>query len=190
MIEIRMRGDAARHPASVVLPLLISDLPAFCRWRGRPDWDGSAFGELAGVVDRLVVDSSEWRGLPARATPAGRSSSTASLSPTSPGGGRCRGASRSPARWPGIRRPERLPSRGRAPTRFSSPAGSARGLRREIALSRSDGRGRSQAVRVDGEPVEPAPSRPVAASDLLSAELDVYARDPVYEAAVRAAAAR
>ena len=68
VIEIRMRGDAARHPASLVLPLLISDLPAFCRWRGRPDWDGSAFGELVGVVDRLVVDSSEWSGAPAAPT--------------------------------------------------------------------------------------------------------------------------
>jgi hypothetical protein len=47
-----------------------------------------------------------------------------------------------------------------------------------------------QAVRVDGGAVEPAPSPPVHPSDLLSAELDVYVRDPVYEAAVRAAAAR
>jgi len=44
-------------------------------------------------------------------------------------------------------------------------------------------------VRVDGETVDPAPSPPIFPSDLLSAELDVYVRDPVYEAAVRAAAA-
>ena len=62
-------------------------------------------------------------------------------------------------------------------------------VRHPVSLSRSDAEV-LQAVRVDGEPVEPAPSPPVAASDLLSAELDVYARDPVYEAAVRAAAAR
>jgi len=47
-----------------------------------------------------------------------------------------------------------------------------------------------RAVWVDGEPIDPAPSPPIHPSDLLSAELDVYVRDPVYEAAVRAAAAR
>ena len=44
VIEIRLRGPAARHPGSIVLPLLISDLPAFCRWRGAPAWSSSALG--------------------------------------------------------------------------------------------------------------------------------------------------
>ncbi|MBM3678316.1 MAG: hypothetical protein FJW96_10610, partial [Actinobacteria bacterium] len=61
VIEIRLSGRPAEHPASVVLPLLISDLPAFCRWRGEPLWDASAFDEILGVCDRLVVDSNEWR---------------------------------------------------------------------------------------------------------------------------------
>ena len=65
VIELRLRGEAAKHPASVVLPLLISDLPAFCRWRGQPEWGGEALTELTDVVDRLVVDSSEWQGIPA-----------------------------------------------------------------------------------------------------------------------------
>ncbi len=65
VIELRLRGEAARHPASIVLPLLIADLPAFCRWRGEPDWDGQALAELVDVCDRLVVDSSEWQRLPA-----------------------------------------------------------------------------------------------------------------------------
>ena len=64
VIELRLRGDAAQHPASIVLPLLISDLPAFCRWRGEPDWDGQALAEIVDVCDRLVVDSSEWPGIP------------------------------------------------------------------------------------------------------------------------------
>ena len=38
VIELRLAGVALRHPASLVLPLLISDLPAFCRWRGEPPW--------------------------------------------------------------------------------------------------------------------------------------------------------
>ena len=61
VIEVRLRGRPAAHPASIVLPLLLSDLPVFCRWRGEPRWSGSAFDEILGVVDRLVVDSSEWR---------------------------------------------------------------------------------------------------------------------------------
>ena len=65
VIELRLRGTAARHPGSIVLPLLVSDLPVFCRWRGEPAWESSEFAEITGVADRLVVDSSEWRGVPA-----------------------------------------------------------------------------------------------------------------------------
>ena len=57
VIELRLRGDAANHPASVVLPLLISDLPAFCRWRGQPDWSSPRSRKLVDVCDRLVVHS-------------------------------------------------------------------------------------------------------------------------------------
>ena len=64
VIELRLRGSAARHPGSVVLPLLVSDLPVFCRWRGEPSWGSGELAEIVGVTDRLVVDSSEWRGIP------------------------------------------------------------------------------------------------------------------------------
>ena len=36
VIELTLRGNRAAAPASIVLPLLISDLPVFCRWRGEP----------------------------------------------------------------------------------------------------------------------------------------------------------
>ena len=65
VIELRLRGSAARHPGSIVLPLLVSDLPVFCRWRGEPAWESDELAEIVGVADRLVVDSSEWRGVPA-----------------------------------------------------------------------------------------------------------------------------
>ena len=42
---------------------------------------------------------------------------------------------------------------------------------------------------VDGEPVA-SPGEPLSASELLSAELDQFGRDRVYEAAVRAAGAQ
>ena len=63
VIEIRLRGSAARHPGSIVLPLLVSDLPVFCRWRGEPAWGSDELDEIVAVTDRLVVDSSEWRTL-------------------------------------------------------------------------------------------------------------------------------
>ena len=91
VIEVRLRGRPAAHPASIVLPLLLSDLPAFCRWRGEPRWSGSAFDEILGVVDRLVVDSAEWRSPGQRLRAASSRSSTAPLSPTSRTAARCRG---------------------------------------------------------------------------------------------------
>ena len=66
VIELRLAGVALRHPASLVLPLLISDLPVAQRWRGEPPWSSSQLAEIVDVCDRLVVDSSEWPGLPAR----------------------------------------------------------------------------------------------------------------------------
>ena len=52
-------------PASVVQPLLLPDLPVFLRWRGLPPFGERPFEELVDVVDRLIVDSTEWPGLPA-----------------------------------------------------------------------------------------------------------------------------
>ena len=41
------------------MPLLVADLPVFCRWRGLPEFD-DVFDEVVDVVDRLIVDSTEW----------------------------------------------------------------------------------------------------------------------------------
>ena len=61
-------------------------------------------------------------------------------------------------------------------------------LRRQVVLTRRDAAALA-GIKVDGDPVT-EPSRPaLSGSDLLSAELDTLARDPVYEAAVRATAA-
>src|SRR5262249_15611398 len=48
VLELRLRGTAMHHPASIVLPLLVSDLPVFCRWRGEPRWESGEFHELLG----------------------------------------------------------------------------------------------------------------------------------------------
>jgi hypothetical protein len=188
VVELRVRGDAARHPASLVLPLLISDLPVFCRWRGRPDWDGSAFAELVGVVDRLVVDSSEWPGLPAA---YGNVAGVFDRVATSDIAWRRALPWRVAlaGRWPGIRKARRVTVEGPRADALLLQGWLRSRLRRPVALSRRDAEV-LRAVSLEGEPIDPAPSPPIHPSDLLSAELDVYVRDPVYEAAVRAVAAR
>ena len=60
VIELALRGSRSQAPASIVLPLLVSDLPVFCRWRGEPPFGASPFEQLVDIVDRLVVDSAEW----------------------------------------------------------------------------------------------------------------------------------
>ena len=45
-------------------PLFLPDLPVFLRWRGVPPYGDPAFEGLIDVVDRLIVDSTEWADLP------------------------------------------------------------------------------------------------------------------------------
>ena len=59
-------------------------------------------------------------------------------------------------------------------------------LGREIELRHRSTRELTR-VAVDGEVVPPPRGGALSPSDLLSDELDVFTRDPIYEAAVRAA---
>ena len=126
VIELRLRGAAARHPGSIVLPLLVSDLPVFCRWRGEPE-----LGERAARRDprrhrparrRLVGVARGARGLRALAELFDRVAvSDIAFSRTLPW------RRRLAELWPGIGTIEKLRVEGPAPTRSSWPAGSARG---------------------------------------------------------------
>jgi Glucose-6-phosphate dehydrogenase subunit len=64
VVELRLQGDRSRAPASIVVPLLLPDLPVFLRWRGRPDFSSPVFEQLVEIVNRLVVDSAEWPDVP------------------------------------------------------------------------------------------------------------------------------
>ena len=57
VIELTLRGERAKAPASIVEELLISDLPVFLRWRGEPPWRAPELEQLVHVTDRLIVDS-------------------------------------------------------------------------------------------------------------------------------------
>ena len=186
VVDVRLSGDAANHPASVVLPLLISDLPAFCRWRGQPDWSSPALAELVDVGDRLVVHSDEWRYVPSGYAQLARLFPRTAVSDIA-----WRRSlpwrSQLAARWPGIRSIERFTVEGPKADAHLLAGWLRSRLRRDVALTRRSA-DLITSVRVDREPVEPPLGKPLSGSDLLSAELDTLVGDPVYEAAAKAAA--
>ena len=185
VIELRLCGKRAHAPASIVLPLLISDLPTFCRWRGEPPWGEPELEQLVGVCDRLVVDSSEWRGLPAAYAELAELFDRIAVSDVAWGRGReWRG--RLAALWPGIATIDELAVTGPRADALLLAGWLRSRLRRPVALAHRSARELSR-VAVDGEAVETPLGWPPSPSDLLSDELDLFARDPIYEAAVRAA---
>ena len=184
MIELRLRGKPAHVPRSVVEPLLISDLPTFCRWRGLPPWGAPELEQLVDVCDRLVVDSSEWRGLPAAYRELEALFDRTAVSDIA-WGRSVAWRARLAALWPGIRRAERLSVTGPKADALLLAGWLRSRLRRDVKLSHRSS-AELERVAVDGEPVSAPRGGAPSQSDLLSAELDAFARDPVYEAAVRA----
>jgi Glucose-6-phosphate dehydrogenase subunit len=182
-IELRLLGDRASRPASIVQPLLISDLPVFCRWRGEPAWDGDEFSQLVGIADRLVVDSREWR------------------EPVE-GYNRIREIFDHVAvsdiawsltydwrlalskLWPTIREQE---------IRIRGPQAQAALLRGWLAARlqrpvRPVEPADELSVQLGGERLDPPRTEDLSPADLLSNELDRFSRDAIYEQAVRTAA--
>lgn len=184
VIEIRLCGDAIAHPASIVLPLLISDLPVFCRWRGEPDWKSPQLAELVSVADRLVVNSSEWHGLPGPYEGVVGLFERVAVSDIA-FSRTLAWRARLAELWPGIAGVERLRVEGPKADALLLAGWLRSRLRRDVSLSHR-GAEEVRTVRVDGAAVPPPVGDAATGSDLLSAELDVFGRDPVYEAAVRA----
>ncbi len=184
VIQIRLRGDAVHHPGSIITPLLVSDLPVFCRWRGEPSWETGELEEILEVTDRLVVDSTEWRRTPAAygdlsALYERTAVSDIAFSRTLPWRRKLADL------WPGIATIEKLRVEGpRADAELIAGWLRSR-MKREISLTRRNAEV-VEAIWVDGEAVGHG-GDPLSSSELLSGELDQFGRDPVYEAAARAA---
>ena len=183
VIELELRGRHAVAPASIAEPLLITDLPVFCRWRGEPPFGSTEFVQMVGTADRLVVDSEEWDDL--RYAELAEVFDRVAVSDIvwrriEP----WRFALA--ARWPELCEDE-IEVRGpRAAANLLRGWLAAR-LRpgpTELAIEEAEHVG----VRLAGEDL-PTP-RPLyeTPSDLLSAELDQFGRDRIYEEAVLAAA--
>ena len=183
VIELRLRGPRSRAAASIVNPLLVPGLPVFLRWRGRPPFGEQEADELIEVTDRLIYDSKEWPDVPeayAELPFDEAACSDIAWRRTEPWRGMLANL------WPGVGEARSLYVRGPV-AEASLLAGWLRSrLDRDVELQHDEG-DELTAMAVDGEPCERPDERPTS-SDLLSAELDVYSRDPVYEAAVREAA--
>ena len=177
VIELHLRGDRVRAPASIVVALAIADLPLFLRWRGEPPFAAGHWAELVDLADRLVVDSSEWRSL-RYGDLAGVFERTAvsdlawaRIYPWRVALAR---------RWPEISSQEIRVRGPRAEAALLRGWLGAR-LRRELAPAVDAER---LGVWLAGEEVPPADEPERSPSDLLSAELDRPGRDRIYEEAV------
>ncbi len=184
-IRIELNGKRSLAPASVVQPLLLPDLPAFLRWRGLPPFGDHAFEGLLDVVDRLIVDSTEWPGLPAPYEQLAGIFDRVVVSDIA-WARTSRWRPQLASLWPGIAEVERVLVKGTAAQAHLIAGWLRSRLHREIALEHEPS-DRLVGVELDGKPAPFPPGDAPAPADLLSDELDLLDRDRVYEAAVIAA---
>ena len=59
-IMARVRGDFDERVASVVIPLLVPDLPVFLWWTGTPPRDARHLDDLVALADRFIIDSADF----------------------------------------------------------------------------------------------------------------------------------
>ena len=187
VVELTLRGSRASAPASIVLPLLISDLPVFCRWRGLPEWESVPFRQLLDVTDRLVVDSTEW----GDAVPAAYAQLAAVFDRVAASDiawertERWRGLLAS--LWPRIASVRTMRVQGTRAQGHLLHGWLVSRLGHDVELELVE-KERLEGIDLDGAPAPFPPGNPPNASDVLSSQLDRFDRDRVYEAAVRAAA--
>jgi glucose-6-phosphate dehydrogenase assembly protein OpcA len=183
-IEIHLGGDYASRPASIVMPLLISDLPVFCRWRGEPTWGSGELDQLVDLADRLVIDSREWheptRGY-ARLLELFDRVAVSDIAWSLTQDWRLALAKL----WPTIAEQE-IRVRGPAAEASLLHAWLASRLRRAMRPVEPADR---LEVQLGGELLEQPRTESVSPAELLSNELDKFSRERIYEEAVRAAAA-
>jgi glucose-6-phosphate dehydrogenase assembly protein OpcA len=183
-IRIRLHGTSAEHPASVVQPLLITDLPVFLRWRGVPPFGSSPFDELIGVVDRLIVDSTEWQDLPASYARLAEIFDRVTVSDIA-WARTSRWRPMLASLWPEIANVRTIRVEGTAAQAHLLAGWLRSRLGREVELEHEEAK-TLVGVDIDGEPAPFPPGDPPRPADQLSDELDRLSRDPVYEAAVAA----
>jgi hypothetical protein len=183
VISIRLCGNRAAAPASVVMPLLVSDLPVFLRWRGPLPFGGSELEQLVGVADRRVVDSREWP--EARSDLARLPELFDRIAVSDISWARTRPWRAAVADlWPDVAEAPALRVAGPEPEALLLHGWLAERLDRDVRLDLEPA-GEVELVEVDGRPVSPLRLEPLTPSDLLSDQLEVFGRDRIFEEAVR-----
>ena len=185
-IRMRLGGSYAAAPASVVQPLLLPDLPVFLRWRGQPPFGAGELEQLVDVVDRLIVDSTEWPDLPAAYARFAELFDRVVVSDIA-WARTSRWRPQLASLWPGIGSLRRLRVSGTAAQAHLLAGWLRSRLGREVDLAHEDS-DRLVGVEIDGEPAPFPPGDPPPPAELLSDELDRFSRDRIYEAAALAAA--
>jgi glucose-6-phosphate dehydrogenase assembly protein OpcA len=184
-IRLRLGGRRAAAAASVVQPLLLPDLPVFLRWRGLPRFRDACFAALVDVVDRLIVDSTEWPGLPQPYASLAEFFDRAAVSDIA-WARTSRWRPQLASLWPRIADVNRIKVTG-TEAQACLLAGWLRSrLGRAVELEHEPS-DRLVGVEVDGEPTPFPPGDPPDPADLLSDELERFSRDRIYEEAARAA---
>jgi glucose-6-phosphate dehydrogenase assembly protein OpcA len=184
-IRVRLKGPRAAAPASVIQPLLLPDLPAFLRWRGLPPFGEGYFEGLIDVVDRLIVDSTEWPDLPASYRGLTEIFDRVAVSDIA-WARTSRWRPQLASLWPGIAGVKRIRVTGTAAQAHLLAGWLRSRLQHPVELEH-DPADRLVGVELDGEPAPFPPGDPPSGSDLLSEQLDEFGRDRIYEDAVRGA---
>jgi hypothetical protein len=184
-IRVRLKGPRASVPASVVQPLLLPDLPAFLRWRGLPPFGEAPFEGLVDVVDRLIVDSTEWPDLPSSYRGLTEIFERVAVSDIA-WARTSRWRPQLASLWPKIAGVKSIRVTGTAAQAHLLAGWLRSRLQRDVELEHhpSD---RLVGVELDGDPAPFPPGDPPSAADVLSDELDKFGRDRIYEDAVRGA---
>ena len=184
-IRLKLCGQRSQAPASLVEPLLLPDLPVFLRWRGLPPWGEQPFEQLLDTVDRLIVDSTEWPGLPAPYERLAEIFDRVAVSDIA-WARTSRWRSQLASLWPGIADVSRIKVIGTEAQAHLLAGWLRSRLDRQVELEHEEA-DRLCGVEIDGEPAPFPPGDPPVPADLLSDELERFTRDRIYEEAVRAA---
>ena len=183
VITVRLYGRRAAAPATVIVPLLIPDLPVFLRWRGDLHFGAPELEQLVAEVDRLVVDSAEW-GTPER-TLARLPRLFDRVAVSDIAWARTQAWREAlAALWPDIADASSLRVAGPRADALLLALWLGSRLDREVDLEHEPA-GEIEAVEVDGRAAVPEFVEHKSSSDLLSDQLEIFGRDPIYEEAVR-----
>lgn len=183
VISLRLCGRRASAPASVVVPLLVPDLPIFLRWRGPLPFGAPELEQLVGVADRLVVDSREWpeprRDLARLPELFDRIAVSdiawARIQPW---------REAVAALWPDIAEAATIRVAGPEAEALLLARWLSARLGREVALEREPA-GEVELVEVDGREARPSRFEAATPSDLLSDQLERFGADRIFEEALR-----